>query len=943
MQEKSDWLVDLFRGQAQLGFEEGDYTRTHNSCDQVLAHVPTDAEAWHLLGEAALASRDYATAVRCYEQLLELNPQEPVYAVQLGKVFVQLKAWDAAAAALRQALQAAPGDEQATHFLTLVERMRAIRDLLDQSAPPTPGRNDPCNCGSGLKYKKCCLLKSTDDTWRQLLAEAEQAEDWMRVLAAVGQQRTVTAESRRAEAVAQFHLGRRQLARPLIEASLESFGTDAELLAMYGDLLLDDNNLTKSETLARQALALEPRQWRARLLLAVCQIRRNDHAQAESTLRELVEVVPDCRPGWERLSDLLWTQGRGEEAVQELESWTRREPGNPDAWFRLGFVKVRQERSPQEAGVAFEQALALKPDHHEALCWLGHCRRFGGDLQGGQQLILQGLQLKSDYAMGWDLLGQLYYQHGQQYEANSCFRRMLAVNPYRSEAWDNLGNVFMSLAQLDVAERYERQALRLNGRNVSAWNNLGGILNAARRISEAMDCFQTAIGLDPRAVDPKVNYGTVLSSFARFDEAIEVLEPLCVRNQTARSNILFVVNCHPDWSGERIYRFYREQIAPHFPARQYFDYANERSPARRLRVGYISPDFRDHVVSHFFRPLLDSHDASQVELFAYSEVRREDGITAQIKGRFDHWRSTVGLSDEQLAEQIRADGIDILVDLAGHTEHNRMATFALKPAPVQVMYWIGIGYTSGLDSMDYFLADEELVPTGSEAVFAETPWRLPCPSIAYQARPDMPEINVLPARRNGYITFGSLTRSIRLNHKVVRAWAELLTRVPGSHLVLNSAQFDDAGVCEHFAAEFARHGIARERLEMGYTSPPWSVMAQIDIALDCFPHNSGTTLFESLWMGLPYVTLRDRPSMGRIGSEILRGLGREEWIADSEEEYVDKLVALAGDIEALERIRHGLREEMRQSDLCNGPLLAGRVEAAYRAMWQRYCEQGTAA
>ncbi len=940
MSENTDWLVTLFRAQAQLGFEEGDYTRTHNSCQQILTQLPADAEALHMLGEAALASQDFATAVRCYEQLLDLYPQQAVYAVQLGKAFVQLQAWEAAAAALRQALQVAPDDQQAAQFLALVERMRVIRNVLEQTAAAPPGRNDPCSCGSGLKYKKCCLLKATDDTWGELLSTAQQAEDWLRVLTAVAQQRTVTAEARRAEGLAQFHLGRRQLARPLLEASLAMFGNDAELLAVYGDLLLDDNNLIKAAAMGIQALALEPRNWRAWLLIAVCQIRAKEYQQAELTLRELVEEVPECRLGWERLSDLLCTQERGNDALIELENWTRRDSANPDAWFRLGFVQIRQGLDAQLACPHFEQAVALKPDHHEALCWLGHCRRLGGKLQQAQQLVLQGLSLKPDYAMGWDILGQLYHKIGLSREAESCFMRMIAINPHLADAWDNLGNVYMVASELGAAERSIRKALSLNSRSTSAWNNLGGVLNAARKVSEAMECFKEALVIDPDAPDPKVNYATSLSTFTRFDESIEILEPLCATHITARSNILFVANCHPDWSIERIYQLYRKQIAPHFPARQYFSYANDREAGRRLRIGYISPDFRDHVICHFFRPLLDNHDQQQVEIFAYSEVRREDGITEAVKGGVNHWRRSVGMSDEQLAEMIRADGIDILVDLAGHTADNRMGLFALKPAPVQVMYWIGIGYTSGLDSIDYFLADEELVPQGSEHVFSEEPWRLPFPSVAYQPRPDMPAVSELPAKRNGYITFGTLTRSIRLNYKVVRAWAEILKRVPNSKLMLNSAPFEDAGLCEHFVAEFARNGIGRERLEMGYSSPPWSVMAQMDIGLDCFPHNSGTTLFESLWMGLPYVTLRDRPSMGRIGSLVLRGLGRDEWIADSEAEYIDKVVELAADIDTLQGIRSGLREQMLQSPLCDGKLLANRIEDAYRGMWQRYCGQG---
>jgi len=941
MADNAGWLVDFFRAQARLGFEEGDYTRTRNSCERVIQKLPADVEAWQLLGEAALASKDFATAVRSFEHLLDLYPTEVAYAVQLGKAFVQIKAWDAAAAALQQALEIAPDDEPTIQLFGLVERMRLAVQALDQTARTDLGRNSPCPCGSGLKYKKCCLLKVSGEVWEGQLEAALQVEDWNQVMAILATQPKSTVQSRRAEGLALYHLGRRRLAKPLIEASLSSFPNDAELLAILGDLLLDDNSLTQAEALARRALALAPLGWRARLVIAICHIRQNDLVRAEAALRELVELVPSCRLAWERLSDLLDNQGRSVDALVALEGWTRREPNNPDAWFRLGIISIRQGVDSQQAMPFFQQAVALKADHYEALCWYGHCKAIAGFQAEGQQLLLQGLQIKPDYGPGWNFLGNLYQGAGRQHEAEGCFMRAVAISPDVPYPWNNLANTYLDANEFAEAENVVRQAISLNGDIASFWNNLGNVFTKSLRISEGMECFQKALSLEPDDPGAQMNYSTALSSFARCDESISLLEPLCDKFVLARSNILFVANCHPEWSAERIYQVYREQGEKYFPVRKYFSYANSRDPGRRLRVGYVSADFRRHACSNFTLPLLSHHDKSQVEIFIYSEVRLEDDVTEVIRAQADHWRRTVGTTDEQLAELIRQDGIDILVELSGHTAGNRLAVFALKPAPVQVTWWMGFGYTSGLKAIDYFLADEELAPPESSHLFSEEIWRITCPSIAYSPPESVPAvITPLPAQETGYITFGSLTRSIRLNHKVVRLWSEVLKRVPGSRLMLNSGPFKDSGICDYFVNEFAQYGIGRERLDMGLTSPPWSALAKMDIALDCFPHNSGTTLFESLWMGLPFITLRGRPSVGRIGAEILQGLGRSEWIADSEEEYVDKVVALASDIDALQAIRNGLREEMRQSPLCDGQSLAKRIEGAYRGMWQRYCEQG---
>jgi protein O-GlcNAc transferase len=301
----------------------------------------------------------------------------------------------------------------------------------------------------------------------------------------------------------------------------------------------------------------------------------------------------------------------------------------------------------------------------------------------------------------------------------------------------------------------------------------------------------------------------------------------------------------------------------------------------------------------------------------------------------------VGLADEMIAEQIRADGIDILVDLAGHTANSRLQVFALKPAPVQASWWMGFAFGTGLQQIDYFLADEQMLPPGCESSFAEKLWRMPAPAVAYVPPERMQvEVRALPALSNGYVTFGSLTRPIRLNHRVICVWSELLKRVPGSRLMLDSSFFSDESLCLHFIGEFAKQGIAAERLQLGYTPSAPEALSQMDIALDCFPHNSGTTLYESLYMGLPVVSLRDRPSMGRVGALILHGAGMDEWIADTEQQYLDKLVALASDIPALADIRSGLRQRMLASKLCDPLDFTRRMEQTYREMWQCYCEQG---
>ncbi|MES2819765.1 MAG: tetratricopeptide repeat protein [Pseudomonadota bacterium] len=931
----TEWLVDFFRRQARLGFEEGDYTRTRNSCRELLQYVPDDTEAWTLLGEAALASHDSVTALRAFDKLLELQADHPDHAMKLGQACLQAQDWPAAFSAFSQVLELAPGHPGALEALTLIEQLRARLNILGQGPEAQPKRNDPCPCGSGLKYKKCCLEKSSQLMIRQRFDQAFAAEHWQQTLDLGAELQHSSHEIRRALALSRYQLSQRAPAYPLIKAACAQWPDDLELRAALADLELD-HDVALAQTLAESVLAAQPAQWRASLVLAACHARFGRPLESERVLRELLVHNPDCDLAWQRLSHFLRRSQRLDDDLAAMREWTERCPEKSEAWCHRGMSAV-MTHEVQAGREYLHQALALEPENHEALCWLGQSYHHEQDPHRALDYLAQGLRLKPDYQPGWNMLGGVYQSVGRQHESEGCFMRALAIAPLQALAWNNLANTYLDGQVLDEAERVMQVALQLNGEDPSLWNNLGNILSAGRRLKEAREAFRKTLEVRPDYEPVLINLAGVESHFGNLDRSIDLLRQV-LHLPGSRTNLLFFANYHPDWSGEQVFELYRE-VTQRFPKRLYFDYANSREPERRLRIGYVSPDFRHHVCALFSEPLLSNHDHSQVEVFAYSLSRREDAVTERFMGHVDHWRHCVGLSDEAIAERIREDGIDILVDLAGHTGNNRLQVFALKPAPVQVSWWMGFAFGTGLQQVDYFLADEQMLPPGCESSFAESLWRMPAPAVAYQAPALMQaaEVEPLPALSNGYITFGSLTRPVRLNHKVIRVWSELLKRVPGSRLMLDSGSFKDESLCEHYQGLFAEQGIAPERLLLAYTSPATAALARMDIALDCFPHNSGTTLYESLWMGLPVVSLRDRPSMGRVGALILHGLGRDEWLADTEQQYIDKLVALASDVPALAATRAGLREEMRASPLCDAQDFTRRMEITYRQMWQRYC------
>jgi predicted O-linked N-acetylglucosamine transferase (SPINDLY family) len=933
----TEWIVDFFRRQARLGFEEGDYTRTRNSCRELLQYVPDDAEAWALLGEAALASHDSVTALRAFDQLLELQPRNADYAMQLGRASLQAQDWPAAIAAFQLVLELQPEHVGANDALALIGQLQAHLQALGQLPNSQPGRNDPCPCGSGLKYKKCCLEKSSQRLIRERFEQAFASDNWQQVLSLASELQDDNAPVRRAVALAHYQLSQRVPAYPLIKEAYRNFPDDLELCAALSDLELD-HDIAKAQALAELVVAAVPGQWRASLVLAAVYARQFQSEKSEMVLRELLRHNPDCDLAWQRLSHFLRSSQRLDDDLQAMQEWTERCPDNVDAWCHRGMSSIMTHK-PEDGRRYLQQALALNADHHEALCWMGQSYKAEQEPHKALEYLTRGLQLKPDYQPGWNMLGEVYRSVGRQHESEGCFMRALAISPLQPLAWNNLANTYLDGHVLDEAEKVMQVALQLNPDDPSLWTNMGNVLSAGKRLKEALEAYRKALEVMPDYQPVLVNLAGVESHFGNIDRSIDLLRQ-AVEIPGASTNLLFFANYHPDWTGEQVYRLYHD-VTVTYPARQYFDYANERCTDRRLRIGYMSPDFRHHVCAIFIEPLLSNHDHEQLEVFAYSLVRREDAQTERFISHVDTWRHCVGLSDQAIAEQIRADGIDILVDLAGHTGNSRLQVFALKPAPVQVSWWMGFAFGTGLPQVDYFLADEQMLPPGCESSFAERLWRMPAPAVAYLPPPRMQvEITSLPALSNGYVTFGSLTRPVRLNYKVVRAWAELLKRVPNSRLMLDSNSFHDESLCDFYREQFAGHGIAPERLLLGYTSPATSALAQMDIALDCFPHNSGTTLYESLYMGLPVVSLRDRPSMGRVGALILHGMGRDEWIADTEEDYLDKLVALASDIPALAQLRAGLREEMLASKLCDAQDFTRRMELTYQQMWQRYCDQG---
>ena len=696
---------------------------------------------------------------------------------------------------------------------------------------------------------------------------------------------------------------------------------------------------------------------------------------AIASYKRAIELQPDFVLAHYNLGNLFKKQHRYQEAVQSYCQALTLNPGFADAMGNMG-AALKELGRMDEAIACYRQALALKPDLIEAYNNLGIAQNAQGQTEAAIISYHQALALNPDYAEAHNNLGNIFNEREQYELAETHYKRAIELSPQDAEAYNNLGGVLNSLGRHEQAIATFEHAISLSPEDPSIYSHLGVVLKEQGRYDEALSSYHKAIALKPDFAGAYNNMADVYKEQERFDEAIESLRKaiafdpnlaeaynnlgntLQMQGQLEEAitsyrdgltlkhnykntfnNLLFCVNYHPDYSSEELYAYYKE-YEQHFARPLYKEWQthpNDRDPQRRIKIGYVSPSFRFHSTRHFLEPLLSHHDHSHFEIYAYAQISHTDDVTARYQSYVDHWIPTRGMSDTALAERIRADGIDILVDVAGHTGDNRLLVFARKPAPVS-LHWLDFGYTTGLSAIDYYLTDAPTTPPGSQAYFAEKLWQLPTPAYAYRTSEGMGEVGALPASRNGHINFGTLTRAVRLNYKLIRAWSEILKAVPGSHLIINSSNFKSAAMQERMAERFMAHGIARERLEIGSNSPPWDVLRNIDIGLDCYPHNSGTTLFETLYMGIPFVTLAGRPSVGTLGASVLHGIGHTEWIAESEEQYIAKAVALASDLPALAQLRSTLRAQMEQSPLMDEVGFTRAVEQAYRQMWQQWCE-----
>ena len=601
----------------------------------------------------------------------------------------------------------------------------------------------------------------------------------------------------------------------------------------------------------------------------------------------------------------LFDDGRPAETEAEAKVLVEAFPLSGQAWHVLGLALQAQGKP---AIHSLERAVSLLPDHPGIQCNLGAALELEGRLE----------------------------------DAVACYQKALVLNPWFADAHCNLGNALRKEGLFEEALESYRGALAVDPTHYKATLTTHFVLSRQGRLVEAEEVCRRALRFKPDCTEIRQLLANTLAYLSKYGDVVKesdrALEAPSV-HPVIWEQRLYGFSYHPDLSAEEIYTEF-VRWGDRFPEPRVDFRSHDRNPNRRLRIGYVSPDFRKHTSRFYFWPLFQYHDRNSFELFAYSNVEHEVAWTGLFREQFEHWRDIRQLDDEAAAELVQADGIDILVDLCGHMEDDRLGLFALKPAPIQV-FWLGSAWTTGLKAMDYVFFDPNVAPEGT--LTRETIVRLPHSFMVFQPKVDAPDVVASPCLKNGFVTFGYTGRTERLNHRTFRVWGEILKRLPDARLILDYPPFDDPRTQDHYRGFLAQHGVDTERVIMRNSPKIFEGLNDIDILLDSFPHGGGTMLMDALWMGVPLITLASRPPVGRLGLGMLMNLGLPEWVAYSEEEFIEKACRLASEKQTLKALRLGMRERMLNSPLTDGPGIAHGIEAAFRAMFERWRVEGSSA
>ena len=718
---------------------------------------------------------------------------------------------------------------------------------------------------------------------------------------------------------AYYNLGNSRFALHEYEKALDDFQNAIRLNPNYaaaynnlGNSHKELGNIAAALENYRNAIRLQPNFIGAQNNLAIALREQGLLKEAYDTVRNVLRIQPDFSEALFNLGNIQADMDETEQAVASFQQAIRLSPSYADAYNNLAIALMKLDRL-EDARNMFESALKAKPNFAEAACNLGFVNYSLGFIDLAVEKCREAILIDPNFANSYIHLGNALIKQGDTAEAIKCYKRAIELKPNSAEGYSNLAAALRLQGFLDESEITAKEALRLDPDLVHAYSTLDLVYFLQGRIKESIEMSRKVLQLDPE-------------------------------NAVAHDNLLMGMHYDPDYSADELFSVAREWGTQHELGQGLLLPIDKNcDPGRKLRIGYISADFKIHPVGFFIEQVLKCHDKDQFEIFCYSNQTVNDDLTERLHSNSDHWSDVLYRSDEALAHDIHRDNIDILVDLSGHTSGNRLLSLAYKPAAIQAT-WIGYHATTGLSAIDYIIADRFLIPAQEEQYYTERVVRLPNAYLCFSPPDTQLDLGSPPVSVAGKITFGCFNNPAKLVDQVIVCWSRLLKALPEAQLFLKYKAFADDGVRRRYQALFARQGIDIRRIRFAGASPRHEYLAayeEVDIALDPFPFNGCTTTLEALWMGVPVVTLQGYRYVGHMGETILKNLGFGEYVADNEDTYIAQAVHLASSRSTLEELRKDLRTRLLKSPLCDGPGFTRSLEDLYKKMWAEWCRKQT--
>lgn len=705
-------------------------------------------------------------------------------------------------------------------------------------------------------------------------------------------------------------------------------------------------------------------------LLGLIESKHGNHDQAVNLIQQAVSVVPSSPVMLSNLGVVLRFAGKIEAAIDAYRKSIALDPNNADAHFNLGkSLKLAGDLAAAEE--QFRKAISLAPRRPSP--WLSLISLYAERdsetaLAIGQQAVTYCPQ-SSEVHMN---LGAVYRRAGQMDNAIAYYRKAVELAPQKVDTLCRLASTLISTQNIDEGKKYLQQAqaiepesvhvlntlgllhntlgnstaavqayrhaISLNPSYATAYSNLSSALRKLGSASESLECVQRSLELEPSNIESRVIEGGALMVLGRLEEAEESFRlAIEAKNgyRDAHESLLMCQHYQPKQSLATVYQSHiewNERYAQGMEIER--EFSSDALGDRPLRLGFVSADLGVHPVGYFTAKLFEELDRSQFTSVVYSDRIGQDPMAQRIQKSVDHWVESASLSDEKLYQQICGDQIDILFDLAGHTAQNRLMVFARRAAPVQIS-WAGYVGTTGVSTMDFLLADKYHVPFGVEDYYSERILRMPNGYVTYCPLDDQIPVAPLPAGSKGHVTFAAMCNPAKVNPGVLALWSRVLAEVPDSRLLLCYAGWPDQANRERVLRGLGRE-IDESRVEFDYrigTAAILELYGQVDIALDTFPYSGGLTTVEALWMGVPTITWPGERFEGRHSLSHMSNVGLGEWVADSQDDYVAKAVALSSDLSRLDELRAGLRTRMAASPLCDGAQFARDFEQLMRQAW----------